>query len=222
MPAVPVPSRSRRGCGVPRAAAGDADHGGRPARHAGSRRSASRRWPRRRPPPPPARPASRRRDRAVPRPAGAARDRPLAANRRGGRRQERGLRLVPPAGSTTRTASRRPSGSAASIATAATRRPATRARPRPAPIPRRLGDLGQPGPVVHAAESRVARVHPLRQPRRPAGRPPELRHVTATPSEVLQNAQEHDDPRRHALGRGAVQQRLGPVQAGPRSARATA
>ncbi len=59
----------------------------------------------------------------------------------------------------------------------------TSTRPRLAALSRRLADLGQPGPVLHALEPRVARVHPVRQPRRPAGRPPELRHGrAATPT----------------------------------------
>ena len=55
--------------------------------------------------------------------------------------------------STSRTASPRRSGSAASIATAATRRPSTAGRPTSGPGSRRLGHLGQSGPVVHAPES---------------------------------------------------------------------
>ena len=118
--------------------------------------------------------------------------------------------------STSRTASPRPSGWAASIATAATRRPTTGSTAHVWPrFPDAWPSLGQSGPLVHAAEPRIARVHPLRQPGRPARRAHQLRHDNCHADEVLQVPQEHDDPRLHALGRGAVQQRLGPVQAGP-------
>ena len=55
------------------------------------------------------------------------------------------------------------------------RRPADR-RPAAAPTsgrgsPTPGGRSGNPGPVLHAAEPRVARVRPLRQPRRPARSP---------------------------------------------------
>ena len=51
-----------------------------------------------------------------------------------------------------------------------------------AALPRRLADLGQPGPLLHAAQPRVAGVHPLRQSRRPARRPHQLRHRRLPPA----------------------------------------
>ena len=88
-------------------------------------------------------------------------------------------------------------------------------RPRPAPVPRRLADLGQPGPVVHAAQPRVARVHHVREPRRPPGRPHQLRDLRLPPRRGRQQPQEHDDPRGDALGGRPLQQRGLPAQAGP-------
>ena len=99
------------------------------------------------------------------------------------------------------------------------RRSHVRRRPAQAHVwprfPDAWGSVGQSGPVLHAPESRVARFHPLREPRRPPGRAPELRHGELPRRAGPPGAQEHDDPRRHALGRGAVQQRLGAVQGGP-------
>ena len=50
----------------------------------------------------------------------------------------------------------------------------------------------------------------------------ELRDDQLPPQRGAPEPDEHDDPRRHALGGGALQQRLVPAQAGARSARATA
>ncbi len=60
-------------------------------------------------------------------------------------------------------------------------------RPRPAALSRGLADVGQPGALLHAAQPRVAGVHPLRQSRRSARRPHQLRHRRLPRHEVLQN-----------------------------------
>ncbi len=60
----------------------------------------------------------------------------------------------------------------------------------------------------------VAGIHPFRQSRRSAHRPSQLRHGRLPSQGSAAEPQEHDDPRLHALGRGPVQQRRGPVQAG--------
>ena len=49
-------------------------------------------------------------------------------------------------------------------------------RPRPAALPRSLANVGQAGALLHLAQPRVAGVRPLRQPRRSAHRPHQLRH----------------------------------------------
>ena len=145
----------------------------RPLRHASSRRG---RLASAQPPaaPAPARaPAADARSRYPPELRG---HRPLATDRRDGRRPRARLRPVP-----SRTA--RPALTTETVRLgcvdchggnpqAADKQPG----PRLAALSRRLAKLGQPGPVLHAAEPRIARVHPLRQSRRPARRPPELRH----------------------------------------------
>ena len=59
------------------------------------------------------------------------------------------------------------------------------------------------------------RVHPLRQPRRSAHRPHQLRHRRLPRQQDAARSQEHDDARLHALGRGPVQQRRRPATSGP-------
>ena len=83
----------------------------------------------------------------------------------------RGRARAPAASPATRTSatrtSRTRSASAAPTATAATpiRTDKEQAHVRAA-VPAVLADVRQPGALVHAAEPRVAGVHPLRQPRR--------------------------------------------------------
>ena len=72
--------------------------------------------------------------------------------------------------------------------------------PRLAPISRGLAAFGQSRTVVHALEPRVARVHPVREPGRPASRARELRNSELPHGPSAPGAQEHDDPRCDALG----------------------
>ncbi len=82
-----------------------------------------------------------------------------------------------------------------------------------APCPARsLAHVRQSGPLVHAAQPRVARVHPVRQSGRSACRAHQLRRMPRRASAA--SAQEHDDPRLHAVGCGAVQQRRGAQEMG--------
>jgi len=55
--------------------------------------------------------------------------------------------------------------------------------------------------VLHALESRVARVHSLRESGRPPRGPHQLRDLRLPPRRGRLQPQEHDDPRGHALGR---------------------
>ena len=131
-----------------------------------------------------------------------------------GRRQERGLRDLP---SGTIRAPWQAGDRPARLRGLPRRRPPGvrhPARPHLAAIPRRLGRFRQSGSVVHTLESRVAGVHPVREPRRLAGRPPGLRHNELPRRPGPPGSQEHDDPRRDALECGALQQRIGSVQAG--------
>ena len=74
------------------------------------------------------------------------------------------------------------SASAAPTATAATPTPPTRTRPTSRPrYPEAWPTSANPVRVLHAAQPRVARVRPLRQPRRPAHRPHQLRHGQLPP-----------------------------------------
>ena len=90
------------------------------------------------------------------------------------------------------------------------RRASTRckARAHVAAAPRHLADVRRnPAGVWYRTARRVARVHPVRESRRPARRRHRRCGAAATPKEVRDVPQEHDDARRHALGRGALQQR---------------
>ncbi len=73
-----------------------------------------------------------------------------------------------------------------------------------------LGDFRQSRPHLHALEPRIAGVHSLREPRRPARGAYQLRRLPSAGSAARQ--EEHDDARRHAVGRRTLQQRLGADQ----------
>ena len=75
---------------------------------------------------------------------------------------------------------------------------------------RLLENGGEPRARLHRVAPRVARLHPVRQPRRPPRRRSHVRHVPRGRS--AQCRHEHDDARRDAVGRGALQQRLRAVQ----------
>ena len=99
------------------------------------------------------------------------------------------------------------------------RRRRRRQGPRPTSAPRYpqvWPTVGQPGPrptrcstTSRPSSSGSSTPATCASPTSAAARP------AATRSEVLPEPQEHDDPRLHALGRGALQQRRRPVQAGP-------
>ena len=71
----------------------------------------------------------------------------------------------------------------------------------------RAHQLGEPGAQLHAAQPRVARVHPLLQPGRPARRAGDLRRQRVPRRRGAQGPEEHHDDDGAALGRRRVQQR---------------
>ena len=219
MPQVPV-RRVAAPASDPRAAAGDAHPAGRPLRHAGPPRSSGGEGPvagrYRRAPGAGRRSGSRR---TVPFPVP---DRAARTSTSRGRRAEAaaaksaGCLACHQGTARPALASPRRSGSAASIATAATLRPATCKQAHVWPrFPDAWGSSGNPVRSYTLLNHESPGVHPVREPRRLAGRPPELRHDELPRRPGPAGAQEHDDPRRDALGRCAFQQRLGSVQAGP-------
>ena len=111
--------------------------------------------------------------------------RPLSPDGRRRRAQEQRLRQLPPRTSHDLHA-KATVHLGCSTATAAIADCPTRTRPTCTRASAGLADLRQPGPLLHAAQPRIARVHPLRQPRRPARRPHQLRHAGCHPKEVLQ------------------------------------
>ena len=91
------------------------------------------------------------------------------------------------------------------------RRPHQAGRSHPSERMRCLARLRESGAVLHAPQPRVARIHPLRQSRRPSRGPHRLRRLPLV--DRASGEEEHDDPRLHALERRPLQQRLDPKQA---------
>ncbi len=83
-------------------------------------------------------------------------------------------------------------------------------RARPAEPARHLDVLGQSATRRRRVARRVRGVHPVRQSWRPACRREDVRPVSLRGKRIRE--EEHDDARRHAVGRRALQQRLLSVQ----------
>ena len=74
-----------------------------------------------------------------------------------------------------------------------------------------MARIGQSRALLHPAQSGVAGIRPVCQSGRPAGGTHRLRRLPCV--DRAAGAEEHDDPRLHALERRSLQQRLDPQQA---------
>ena len=85
-------------------------------------------------------------------------------------------------------------------------------RPIPNPEPGQCPQLRQSDASLHRVAQRRLELHSLRQPRRPARRRQNLRHQRLPHRGSPKSPNQHDDPRCHAVGRRALQQRRVPVE----------